>query len=365
MRRIIRLIALSAAIGLAAPSAVSAQAAARCDKSFAEVFREVAPSVVLIVSAVIDPFSVADKVQLNVASGVVFDDRGHIVTNAHAVYGSSEILVSVGDKDLRPAEIVGANPATDLAVLRPSAPGSPLQGAKAGNSDTLAVGDEVIAVGFPYGIGKTARRGIVSGLHRVLRLTPMSWQTPYIQTDAAISPGNSGGPLVDRCGEVVGLNTLFQEQGQNLNFAIPVNQVAALAGQIIAQGRVVRPWHGIYGQMVPFEFTMTLGIPPGFMVETIEPGSPAEAIGLRGGTLPVQIGFRQFLLGGDVILAVNGEALDSMDTVLRIVRSFKVGDRVTLDYAHEGKKMSAEVTLPERPILPGDVRRLREMRGLH
>jgi len=327
------------------------------------VFREVAPSVVRIVSATIDPFSVTDRVQFNIASGIVIDDDGNIVTNAHAVYGATEILISVGDENPQPAEIVGADPATDLAVLQSSGLLVAIQKATMGDSDALAVGDEVIAVGFPYGIGKTATRGIVSGLQRILPLTPLSLQTRFIQTDAAISPGNSGGPLVNRCGEVVGLSTLFQEQGQNLNFAISINQVAELAAGLVTRGRVIRPWHGIYGQMVPVEFSVVLGIPPGFLIETIEPGSPAEKIGLKGGALPVQIGFQQFLLGGDVILAVNGQPLDSMATVIRIVQSFKVGDKVTINYAHEGRKMTAEVTLPERPILPGDVRRLRERRS--
>ncbi len=342
--------------------AASAAAKSTCNKSFSEVFREVSPSVVQIFSVSIDPFSLMHRVQHGVGTGFVIDDDGHVVTNAHLVHGTSEVMISIGEDDFLSAEIVGVDPISDLAVLKLSQPGDRLLGAPLGMSDGLDIGDEVLAVGYPFGIGKSATRGIISGMERVVPFSTSSWMTPFIQTDAAISPGNSGGPLVNRCGEVVAVNTLGSMAGQNINFSIPIDIVQELLPQLIEHGRVIRPWHGINGAIVPLPLVFSLGIAPGYIVETIEPGSPAEKIGLRGGSFPVVIGNSEFLLGGDVISEVNGEELTDMETVFRIARSLKVGDTIKLKYFRDGTQHTAEVVLPERPILPGDTRRFRENR---
>ena len=333
-----------------------------CGKAFTDVFREVSPSVVQVYSVAIDPFSVVHRVQHGVGTGFVVDRRGHIVTNAHIVHGTSQVMLSPGDGAMLPAEVVGSDPISDLAVIKPAVADVSLPPVVLGDSDKVLIGQEVLAIGFPFGIGKTATRGIVSGMERVVPQSTFSWMTPYLQTDAAISPGNSGGPLVDRCGRVIAVNTLGSLAGQNINFSIPINLVAEFLPQLIEKGRVVRPWHGINGRIVPFQFVFAFGIPPGYIVETIEPGSPAEQIGLRGGTFPVVVGNDEFLLGGDVIAEVDGIALTDMETVYRIARSLKVGDRITLKYFRDGELTTAEVELPERPILPGDMRRFHENR---
>ena len=350
----------TSALILAAP----ATAGTTCDKTFTEIFRETSPSVVQIFSVAIDPFSLMDRVQLGSGSGIVLDDDGHILTNAHVVHDTSEIVISTGDAAMRKAEVIGTDPVSDLAVIRLTDQEVPLPKASFGNSDELEIGDEVLAVGFPFGMGTTATRGIVSGLGKVVPFSTMSWLTPFLQTDAAINPGNSGGPLVNRCGKVIGVNTLSSEKGQNFNFALPANLVLELVPQLVAKGRIIRPWHGIHGRLVPPLLQFTLGTVPGFLVETIEPGSPAEKIGLRGGNLPVVIGVEEFLLGGDVVTKVNGERLRDMETVVRVVRGFKVGDTVNMEYWRDGETHTVEVVLPERPILPGDVRKFRERRKL-
>ncbi len=359
MNQLIRACAIIAGCTvLAAP----ASADASCNKPYAQAFHEVAPSVVRIMSVAIDPFTLIERVRMGFGSGVVIDDEGHVVTNAHVVYDAREIAISVDTADMWEAEVVGLDPISDLAVVKVKDPNIRLTKARLGSAEGLEVGAEVLAVGHPFGLDRTATQGIVSGGGRVLPLSPMSWLTPMLQTDAAISPGNSGGPLVNLCGEVVGINTLGGTEGQNLNFAVPIEIVMELVPQLVAEGRVIRPWHGIHGRMVPPILFFTLGIAPGFMVETVEPGSPAEAIGLRGGRLPVSIGTDRFLLGGDVITQVNGEKLTDMATVIRIARALKVGDRVALEYRRDGTVQSAEVVLPERPTLPGDVQRFRKAR---
>jgi len=339
-----------------------ATAAPNCDRSFADVFHQVSPAVVQIFSVSIDPFTIMHRVQHSVGTGFVVDEDGHVVTNAHLVHGTSVVMISTGGETMIPAEIVGIDPISDLAVIKPSESGSDLQKARLGVSDTLDIGEEVLAVGFPFGIGKTATRGIISGMERVMPFYTSSWMTPLVQTDAAISPGNSGGPLVNRCGEVVAVNTMGASAGQNINFSIPIDTVAEYLPQLIEHGRVIRAWHGINGAIVPPSLAYSFGIPPGYVVETIEPGSPAEKIGLRGGTFPVVIGNNEFLLGGDVITEVNGEEFDDMDTVYRIARSLEVGDTIRLTYYRDGFPMEADVVLPERPILPGDTRRFQSNR---
>lgn len=329
----------------------------RCDQAFADIFDKVAPSVVQVYAVSIDPFSVMHRVRHGVGTGFVIDDEGHIVTNAHVVHGTTEVMVSLGDDDFIPAKIVGIDPISDLAVIELVIGTRTMEKLPLGSMSGLRIGDEVLAVGFPFGIGKSATRGIVSGVDRVMPFSTWSWMMPFLQTDAAISPGNSGGPLVDRCGRVIAVNTLASLEGQNVNLSIPIDSVQELIPQLIEHGRVIRPWHGINGAIIPMPLVYTLGLVPGYMVETIEPGSPAEEIGLRGGNFPVVIAGNEFLLGGDIIVEVNGTTISNMDAVYQIARSMKVGDEIKIRYFRDGSYHKVTVVLPERPILPGDTRR--------
>jgi S1-C subfamily serine protease len=297
-----------------------------CDKSFADVFEAVAPSVVRVFSVTIDPFNVTQRVQLRVGSGVVIDGKGRVVTNAHIVHDARVVMVGLDQQSMQKAKVVGIDLVSDLAVILPTTGLDRYRPAPLGRSSKLRTGQEVLAIGHPLGMGKAATRGIVSGVGRVLPVSPLSWMTPFVQTDAAISPGNSGGPLVSRCGQVVAINTLAGRVGQNINFAIPIDLVRRLVPQLVSKGRVVRAWHGIRG-------------------------------GLRGGSFPVVIGVRQYLLGGDVIAKVNGKQLTSMSTIFRIVKSLRVGSKVKLEVWRGSLMKTFEVVLTERPVLPGDIKR--------
>ena len=351
---------LAAAGTLLLCSALAPAAAADppCDKSFAEVFRTVAPSVPRIFAIAIDPFSIVKRTQLRMGSGVVLDDRSDVITNAHVVYAAGTIIISMSDDEMQEAEVVGLDPISDLAIVRPKHPRTRLQKAPLGHSSEIAIGDELLAIGYPLGLRVTATKGILSGTDIALPLSPMSWLTPFMQTDAALNPGNSGGPLVNRCGEVVGISTLSSgEKAQNLNFAVPIDAAREIISQLLEHGRVIRPWHGINGKLVPPVLQFALGIPAGFLIETIEPGSPAEQLGLRGGNLPVIVGTQEYVLGGDVITKVNGQRLSTTDAVMRLARSLKVGDKLTVEYWSGGQSKMADVILPERPVLQGDFKR--------
>ena len=330
---------------------------AQCTKSAAEVYTEASASVVRVLAAKVDPFRVVGRFSYQVGSGLIYDEVGIIITNAHVVHDAVEIAVSVNDGLTLEAALIGTDPISDLAVIRIAGDSPPLKKARLADIETLQIGSPVVAIGFPLGIGKTITRGVLSGMERLIRFTPMSWLTPLIQTDAAISPGNSGGPLLNMCAEVIGINTLAGVDGQNINFAIPADAVQKLVPQLMEHGRVIRPWHGVYGQPVPPILTMTMGIPPGLIVETVEPGSPAEKIGLQGGRFRIIIGTDEYVLGGDIIVSVNDTKLRDRDTVVKVVQSMKVGDKITLNYLRDGLIQSAEVVLPERPSLPGDARR--------
>lgn len=349
---------------LAAPAA--AQPA--CDKNFEQVYADVGPDVARIFAVSIDPFSLKDRVRAAIGAGIVMDGEGHVITNAHVVYGASTILVWLSEKDVRPGELLGADPISDVAVVAVPGGTGNLPQARFGDSDRLEIGEDVLAIGHPFGLTASATRGIVSGLSRLVPITPMSWLTRFIQTDAAVNPGNSGGPLVNRCSEVVGINTL-RSSGEGVNLAIPINLARGLAEQIITEGRVIRPWHGIYGRVIDPELRFLLGggfgmtQMSGLLIETVEPGSPAEEIGLKGGDFPIAIGGDEYLVGGDILTKVNGEELTDLETVVRIVLSLNVGDTVSLEYYRDGEFHTAEVTLPERPTLPGDITRLRETHG--
>jgi serine protease Do len=336
---------------------LDATAQAGCDISLPTLYQQVAPSVVFISAVSIGSMQSGDRIGTVVGSGVLIDAAGLILTNSHVVFGHRAISVTLDNGYTTSAKLLGADPILDVAVLRIAPPETGLPKAPLGDSDALQIGEEVVAIGNPMGLEQTLTRGVISGMDRLLPEFPLNLMLPLIQTDAAINPGNSGGPLVNRCGEVVGIASALLADAKNIGFAIPINIVKQVVPQLLQQGRVIRPWLGISGKVIGQEVQDLLKLPlvDGFLVETLEPGSPAAKAGLQEGELLIAIAGEEFLFGGDIITMANGKKLNDTEQFAQFVRTLKVGDTVHLTLYHEGTTRQVEFSLPERPILPGDV----------
>lgn len=329
-----------------------------CALSAEEIFAEVSPSVVQVFSISINPFLVVGRVSPRGGTGFVIEG-GYIVTNYHVVADAPDVVVQMGDRFFD-AAVIGIDPALDVAVLEPWTEDLAGGGVAFARPEELTIGQPAYAVGYPLGLGQSISAGLVSGVSRVLPRTTSSWLSPFIQTDAAISPGNSGGPLVDECGRVIGMITsaMNDPSAENIGFAIPLEVLSPVIDALRDQGYVSRPWHGLYGQMTSPLVLQILGYPPdewervtGFMVETVEPGSAGARAGLVGGSWPMMWGGLEILLGGDIITHVGKVRIDSLDTALGVVRSIEVGDEVRLTYLRDGVERTTRVVVAERPII--------------
>ncbi|HSI97460.1 MAG TPA: trypsin-like peptidase domain-containing protein [Gaiellaceae bacterium] len=275
-------------------------------------------------------------------SGFVIDRDGHIVTNQHVVSGGGTITVHLANRSTYRARLVGSDRSTDLAVLRIDAPAAALEPLQLGDSSEVAVGDTVVAIGSPFGLDGTVTSGIVSALHRQMTAPNDFTITDAIQTDAAINHGNSGGPLLDGRGRVIGVNTQIEsESGGNvgIGFAVPSNTVRAIAGQLIESGQAEHAYLGI---------TM-LTVTEGVAVTEVRSATPAEDAGLRAATGSRTVDGQEVPTGGDVIVAVDGKEISSSSELQSAVDAKRPGDTVSITVLRDGERRTVEVTLGTRP----------------
>lgn len=285
-------------------------------------------------------------------SGFVFDDEGHIVTNAHVVEESSRIEINFLDGTTHNARVVGTDPYTDLAVLKVGKEG--LKPLELANSQDVEVGQPAVAIGNPFGLRSSMTAGIISQKGRSLR-TQGGFSTPNVlQTDAAINPGNSGGPLLNAQGEVVGVNTAIESRTgtfSGIGFAIPSSTVQRVVPSIIEDGRHKHSWIGISGIDVNpgIAEEMDLENTTGFLVVDVIEGSPAEKAGLRAGERVEVINGREVLLDGDVIIAIDDEKIRGInDLLLYLARETSPGETVEMTVIRDGEKMDIPVELGAR-----------------
>jgi S1-C subfamily serine protease len=331
---------------------------AEADQTAAAIYERVAPAVVLIHAVSINPYRLTERVEHTIGSGFIIDPEGIVVTNSHVAFGRQSLVVKLHDGTDLPARLIGADPIFDIAVLRiPKLKQNALAAVKFGDSNCVRVGEDVLALGSPLGLDQSLTRGIVSAINRVLPPISFTLRQPLIQVDTPIHPGNSGGPLLNRRGEVVGITTAIVPNAQNIGLAIPINLAKEVLPSLVLQGRLIRPWLGFHGQFIDNSLQRMLRIPLeiGFLVEVVEPGSPAEQVDLRGGQLELTIAGYGYLLGGDIITKLNGTPLTTPENIIAVLAGLRVGSSVNLTIFRGGEYVDVQYTLPERPLLPGDI----------
>jgi len=318
------------------------------ERSTIELFRHASPAVVFITTTQLsrDWFSLnVQEIPRGTGSGFVWDRQGHVVTNFHVIQGANRAQVTLADQSAWDAELVGAAPEKDLAVLRIEAPADKLPPIPVGRSSNLAVGQKVFAIGDPFGFDQTLTTGIISALGREIQSLARIPIRDVIQTDAAINPGNSGGPLLDSAGRLIGVNTaIYSPSGSyaGIGFAIPVDTVNWVVPELITNGRLVRPTLGV--ETATERIVANLGL-EGALVLRVVPGSGAEEAGVRPTT---RDRFGHIRLG-DLIVAVDGETVTSGNELPLLLERRKAGDRVTVTVERDGDRSDLEVTLGESP----------------
>jgi putative serine protease PepD len=325
------------------------------EKRVIDVYNRVSPSVVSITTQVIqydfffDPYT-----QEGAGSGFVLDDEGHILTNYHVIESAEHIEVTFSDESTLPAELVGIDPRNDIAVIK-VAPSDLLHPVELGDSATLQVGQRAIAIGNPFGeFSRSLTTGVISALSRTIE-GPEGWMiSGMIQTDAAINRGNSGGPLLDSAGRVIGINSaIFSPSGTSagVGFAVPVDTVKRVLPDLLELGRYRHPWLGIRGAYTLNERlaeVLELSVSKGLLLVDIT--DPLESAGVRGATREAMLGNRRIYIGGDVLTKIDGREIDDYDDVrLYLETTYRVGDEVTVTVQRGNEPRDIQVTLVEEP----------------
>ena len=290
-----------------------------------------------------------------VGSGFVFDKKGHIITNAHVVKDAKKVVITFLDGRSYNAEIIGIDEYTDIAVVKVNTDLSSLEPVSLGDSSSLKVGEPIAAIGNPFGLSGSMTSGIVSQLGRLLP-TDNQYSIPdVIQTDAAINPGNSGGPLLNMMGGVIGINTAIQSGTggfSGVGFAIPSQTVAKIVPTLIEEGEYKHPWIGISGRDIDPDMAkvMELKDAVGFLVITVIEDSPASKAGLIGSEKTISVEGVDYVVGGDIILAVDGIDVRKIDDILiHLQRAKAIGDEMVLEILRDNRTTNITIILQERP----------------
>ena len=329
--------------------------------SVQEIYRHAGPGVLQVTSTSVDssdPFF-GPQARVSLGSGFVIDKDGYIVTNYHVIESARQIEVNFSGDDRVQATIVGVDPSTDLALLKINAQARALTPLPLGDSDAVRVGDAVVAIGNPLGLERTVTAGIVSALQREITAPNGYTIDKVIQTDAPINQGNSGGPLLNTQGEVIGVNSQIEPGNSGtgnlgIGFAVPSATLREVVSQIREHGKVEHAYLGVITQPIDEVLARTYRLPVerGVIVADVVPGSPADEAGLKDGHRPVIFGGTSYVLGGDIVTAADGEQVASPDDLRRLIAEKDPGDAMTLDIRRGESKRTVSVTLGRQPITP-------------
>jgi S1-C subfamily serine protease len=319
------------------------------------IYRETSPAVANVLTKATEYDFWMDPVPVEGAgSGFVIDGKGYILTNFHVVQGAQTIEVVLGDQSRYTAKFIGADQRNDVALLKVEPKGKALMALQLGDSAALQVGQKVLAIGNPFGFQSTLTTGVVSALGRTVQTSQTTFIDQAIQTDAAINRGNSGGPLINSHGEVIGINSaIYTPSGTTagIGFAIPINTAKRIAHDLITDGRVHQAFLGVETIPINESFAEALGLPAqeGLLVQTTTRGGPAAEAGIRGGDRVAQAGMRRFYVGGDVLTAIDGQKIANRVDVDLMLNKKRPGEEVMITLFRGGKKMDLKVKLGERP----------------
>jgi S1-C subfamily serine protease len=329
-----------------------------------EIYRQDGPGVVQITATSVtqsapDPFNFfpsTPQTSKSLGSGFVLDRAGHIVTNFHVIRGAQKVQVSFSGQDQLPATVVGKDRSTDLAVLKIDAHARALTPLPLGDSDAVRVGDSVYAIGNPFGLTRTLTTGVVSAVQRQIFAPNGVPIDSAIQTDAAINHGNSGGPLIDAAGRVIGVTSQIQtgsDQNQGnvgIGFAIPVNTVRDIAGQIIANGKASHAFLGLSAAAVTPQLQKLFNLPTssGLLVRDVTKGTGAAKAGIKGGTTSVVVEGESYMVGGDIITKVDDRPVRTVDELFAAVQRKHPGDTMKIELYHDNSKRTVTAKLGTR-----------------
>ena len=317
------------------------------------IYERDAPGVAYIrarrLQASASPFELTDDTEAT-GSGFVIDDKGRILTSAHVIDSATQVSVTLSDETRR-ATVIGKDEPTDLALLKIDPRGLDLHPLQLGDSDAVHVGDPTVAIGNPFGYDRTLTTGVISALQRQISSPQGYTMEDVIQTDAVLNPGNSGGPLIDASGRVIGVNSQIADGSVGIGFAVPVDTAKRVIRDLVAHGRVDRPWLGVqFVAITPEMSELDIGADSGLLVQRVEPGGPAAAAGLMGGDSAVGLNTgEELVLGGDIVTEIGGHAVRDADDLRRALEAHDPGDTVAVEVRRDGAPLTMQVTLQNRP----------------